>query len=77
MLIEKKLILLRKNIKNINENDKKNKKGKLVYKNIKTGEVKEFSSTSETFKNFDWTDKNWVYQTMAQKVIVETKSDLL
>ena len=45
----------------------------LVYKNIKTGEIKEFSSTSETFKNFDWTDKNWVYQTMAQKVIVETK----
>ena len=45
----------------------------LVYKNIKTGEVKEFSSTSETFKNFDWADKNWVYQTMAQKVIVETR----
>jgi hypothetical protein len=45
----------------------------LVYKNIKTGEVKEFSSTSETFKNFDWTNKNWVYQTMVQKVIVETR----
>lgn len=45
----------------------------LVYKNIKTGEVKEFSSTSDAFKNFDWTDKNWVYQTMVQKVIVETR----
>jgi hypothetical protein len=46
----------------------------LVYENSKTGEVKEFSSTSPEFTNSKiWEDKAWTYKSMVQKVIVETK----
>lgn len=46
----------------------------LVYKNRKTGAIREYSSTSEAYTNSKiWENKNWVYKRMVQKVIVETK----
>ena len=46
----------------------------LVYENSKTGEIKEYSSTSQEFTNSKiWEDKEWVYKSMVQKVIVATK----
>ena len=46
----------------------------LVYKNSKTGKTKEYSSTSKEYINSKiWEDENWVYKSMIQKAIVETK----
>ncbi len=46
----------------------------LVYKNSKTGKTKEYSSTSKEYINSKiWEDKNWVYKSMIQKAIIETK----
>ncbi len=46
----------------------------LVYKNTKTGETKEYSSTSEEYTSSKiWEDTDWVYESMVQKVIVPTK----
>ncbi len=46
----------------------------LVYENSKTGDIKEYSSTSQEFTNSKiWEDKEWVYKSMVQKVIVATK----
>lgn len=46
----------------------------LVYKNTKTGETKEYSSTSQEYTNSKiWENKDWVYKSMIQKAIVETK----
>lgn len=46
----------------------------LVYKNRKTGAIREYSSTSEAYTNSKiWENKNWIYKRMVQKVIVETK----
>jgi len=46
----------------------------LVYKNSKTGKIKEYSSTSQEYINSKiWEDKNWVYKSMIQKAIIETK----
>ena len=46
----------------------------LVYKNTKTGETKEYSSTSKEYENSKiWEKKEWKYVSMVQKAIVETK----
>ncbi|MBL1279194.1 MAG: DoxX family protein [Fluviicola sp.] len=46
----------------------------LVYKNKETGETKEYSSTSPEYtKSKIWEDKDWVYESMIQKVIIPTK----
>ncbi len=46
----------------------------LVYKNTKTGETKEYSSTSEEYTSSKiWEDTDWVYESMVQKVIIPTK----
>jgi len=46
----------------------------LVYKNSKTGKIKEYSSTSQEYIDSKiWEDKNWVYKSMVQKAIIETK----
>jgi len=46
----------------------------LVYKNIKTGETKEYSSSSaEYIKSKIWEDKDWKYESMVQKAIIPTK----
>jgi len=46
----------------------------LLYKNNKTGETKEYSSSSKEYIDSKiWEDKNWAYSSMIQKVIVETK----
>lgn len=46
----------------------------LVYKNIKTGETKEYSSSSEEYTSSKiWEDKDWKYESMVQKAIIPTK----
>lgn len=46
----------------------------LVYRNKKTGAIREYSSTSKAYTNSKiWENKNWIYKSMVQKVIVETK----
>lgn len=46
----------------------------LVYKNKKTGVIREYSSTSKAYTNSKiWENKDWVYKSMVQKVIIETK----
>lgn len=46
----------------------------LVYKNTKTGETKEYSSTSPEYTASKiWEDKDWKYESMVQKAIIPTK----
>jgi hypothetical protein len=46
----------------------------LKYKNLKTGQIKEFSSSSnEYIQSKIWEKKNWKYQSSYQKTIVESK----
>lgn len=46
----------------------------LVYKNKKTGETKEYSSTSKEYTESKiWEDTDWVYESMIQKAIIPTK----
>lgn len=46
----------------------------LVYKNKKTGDLKEYNSTSEEYTNSKiWEDADWEYLEMTQKEIVPTK----
>lgn len=46
----------------------------LVYKNKKTKEVREYSSTSKEYTNSKiWENPDWVYKTMTQKEIKATK----
>jgi len=46
----------------------------LVYKNTKTGKTREYSGTSTEYTESKiWEDKEWVYDTMVQKVIIPTK----
>ncbi len=46
----------------------------LVYKNKKSGKTKEYSSTSKEYVNSKiWEKKDWVYKSMVQKAIIETK----
>ena len=47
----------------------------LVYKNKKSGETKEYSSTSKEYTDSKiWEDTDWVYESMVQKEIVPTKN---
>ncbi len=46
----------------------------LVYKNKKTGAIREYSASSKAYMNSKiWENKDWVYKSMVQKTIVETK----
>ncbi|MEJ6583572.1 MAG: DoxX family protein [Crocinitomicaceae bacterium] len=46
----------------------------LVYRNTKTKETKEYSSTSEEYTASKiWEDKDWKYESMVQKAIIPTK----
>lgn len=46
----------------------------LLYKNVKTGETKEYSGTSNAYINSKiWEDKDWKYVSMVDKVIIPTK----
>lgn len=47
----------------------------LVYKNKKTGEEREYSSTSKEYTDSKiWEDKDWEYKDMVQKAIVPSKN---
>lgn len=46
----------------------------LVYKNTKTGETKEYSSSSTEYTSSKiWEDKDWKYESMIQKAIIPTR----
>ena len=61
-------------IKKMNDGVEGKYESLLVYKNLKTGATKEYSSTSKEYVDSKiWEKKEWVYKSMVQKAIIETK----